>query len=521
VRLFLRREPGVEARLTHAPEGSQAEGGPVLIFRRWSSAAKAASQIATVDFELRLPPSFSAAAEESAVAALTTFLAHERACPPAIPADWRTDIRPQRNDLLAIYERLCGCGAVAPIVRPASSRGEIGFVIPIHSFGGVEKVVANQARVLRGLGFRTHLFVTSGESFLLTDETRESFTSVNLLMHPQFDRSSDVAHYFGAPISGFERREDATFRLDALGLLSGMDVVVDTHSLGAHSLAARLREWGVRTFTALHLVDRNSQGAPVGNPHIALAYEHAYDGVLVISQDLRAWCLAHGIPDEKIVLVRNAPSYVSTEPVETIRARRAARPAGPLRVLFLGRLDAQKGLDSLTDILTATRGASFAWRVVGKAVLASPDAPAFDPGVAVEPPVHDPASLDALYDGADVLVLPSRFEGAPLTILEARRRGVVVIANDVGAVSEVIGAGGYLVDASMGPQGVVAGFVRTLRALARDEELLHERVRLTLDEPPPTWEETMGEFIERLGSDGDGAQAVRVLSLEADSMRTP
>ena len=73
-------------------------------------------------------------------------------------------------------------------------------------------------------------------------------------------------------------------------------------------------------------------------------------------------------------------------------AARQARAGGPLRALFLGRLDAQKGLDRLAAVIAGTRGL-VEWRVVGRPVL---DAPPPDLGVAIEPPALAPAALDGL-----------------------------------------------------------------------------------------------------------------------------
>ncbi len=488
VRVFLRQGERLETRI----EEANGDAGAAAIFVRAGGGAAGPS----VDFLVVLPPGAPLAPPRAAVVEAVFTAALQAASAPT-PRSWRRDVRPARNDLLGIYERLCGCGAMLPMLRPKTSRGEIGFVIPVHAFGGVEKVVTSHARVLRRLGYRAHLFVTSGASFLPTPDTLEAFASINLALTPEFDRSLPGYDYFGAPMSGFERDGDAEARADMLGLLAVMDVVIDTQSPGAYGLAGRLRALGVVTLTGLHLVDRDAQGAPVGLPHSALAYEHAYDRFLVISEDLRRWCIAHGVPEDKILLVPNAPSYPARAP-----NLRAERQPGPLRALFLGRLDAQKGLDRLAAIVAATR-TTIEWRVIGKAVLdanASATAPAPAPALGVEPeaPLHDPEALDAAYDWADVLALPSRYEGAPLTILEARRRGVVTLATHVGAVAEVIGAGGYLVEARE-EEEIVAAFVARLTALADDPDLLATRARATLADPPAEVEETIEALADFLG----------------------
>lgn len=124
------------------------------------------------------------------------------------------------------------------------------------------------------------------------------------------------------------------------------------------------------------------------------------------------------------------------------------------------------------------RGLPFEWWVIGGAVIeGGADArwrAAFARlGVAVEPPLQtDPALTEAL-GWADVLLLPSRWEGAPLTVLEAQRLGCVPIATAVGALSELImpDQDGVLV-----PDGtdaiVAAALVAELAALAADRARL-------------------------------------------------
>ncbi|MFL5307692.1 MAG: glycosyltransferase family 4 protein [Polyangia bacterium] len=128
-------------------------------------------------------------------------------------------------------------------------------------------------------------------------------------------------------------------------------------------------------------------------------------------------------------------------------------PTGePLRVVVLGRLDIQqKGLDLLLDHVEQA-GPSMPplqLALVG-------DGPARDqlaarlarsPTLAARTriaPWSDPASV---LRGADLLLLPSRYEGVPLVMLEAMAMGVPVVASDLP------GTRPFLTDACLFPVG--------------------------------------------------------------------
>ncbi len=415
----------------------------------------------------------------------------------ALRRQWRDDFRRPRHKVVADCQRDSGLGVTLPLL-PRPGQRDIGLLVPVFSFGGVEKVVLAYAEQLRAAGWRPHLFVVGGRLMALTPEARAAFASITLVHGLGEDGEDWSLGYFGGGTSSLGGRAEAA---DLLGLLSGMHAVLNTHSLAGHALMARLRRCGVRTLVGLHLVERSSWQHPSGNPHHALAYEHAYDGFVVISQALRDWCIGQGIPGYKLHLVRNAPGY-ATPPARlaaTLAARRHRAP-GPLRVLFLGRLDQQKGMDRLAALLAARPG--LAWRIVGGAVMAdSGVAPDF--GQPVEPPLTRPEQLDALYAWADAVVLPSRFEGVPLTVLEAQRLGCVVLATEVGAVAEVVrdGEDGFLISPHQSEAAIVAAFAATLDRLAADPALLlgigqQAAARLA----GAGWPETMRDFLPWLAA---------------------
>jgi glycosyltransferase involved in cell wall biosynthesis len=131
---------------------------------------------------------------------------------------------------------------------------------------------------------------------------------------------------------------------------------------------------------------------------------------------------------------------------------------GPGRWLTVGRLAPNKAIEDILGALAVTRehhdpGATL--DVVGRSVV-----PAYTrallrhvaelglgPAVRFVGPLSDDALGEALAT-ADVLVVASRHEGFGVPVLEAMSAGRPVVANDAGALPEVVGDGGLLVDTS-------------------------------------------------------------------------
>lgn len=353
--------------------------------------------------------------------------------------------------------------------RVPDGRRHIGFVLPIVEFGGVEKVGLNMARGLAAQGWVPHLVVVGAQDAVLTPEWRDTFESISFLADDGFRPwGGGSRSYLGTEIPGWATGGNHN---RALGLMYWFDAVVNLHGAAISGVAGQLRRFGVKTVTSLHLSDLTPVGRPVGNTYLSLAYEHAFDIFAPCSGRLGDWCHAMGVPAEKVVPVPNAPGFAADPAaLAAAQADRLARPDdAPLRVMYLGRLDAQKGLHRLTAVIRAGRSRNLAldWRVIGKAILAE-RGPALDRDLArmLEPPLTAPEDLAAAFAWADVLVLLSEFEGLPLTILEAQRAGVVPVATDVGAVNEAVehGRTGILLPLD----GAVEGCLSALAHLAAD-----------------------------------------------------
>lgn len=140
-------------------------------------------------------------------------------------------------------------------------------------------------------------------------------------------------------------------------------------------------------------------------------------------------------------------------------------------VLAVGRLHRQKGFDLLLRALALIEDARAV--VVGDGdERRSLGALALELGVGerVELRPWDDGVRSA-YGSYDALVVPSRFEAFPLTILEAMFAGVPVIASDVGSVAEAVvhGETGLLV-----PPGDVPALADAIRRLLADEQTRRE-----------------------------------------------
>lgn len=148
------------------------------------------------------------------------------------------------------------------------------------------------------------------------------------------------------------------------------------------------------------------------------------DAVVTYNSTVHAW-LADLTPyPERLHVVRNGIDVETFHPA-TPGERRTARvqlgldPARPL-ALFVGRFVEKKGLDTL---LSAADG-TFDLLMCGSGAI---------PANAVHPTVHvvrdiPYAEMPAVYQAADVFVLPSRGEGFPVAIMEAMASGLPVVA---------------------------------------------------------------------------------------------
>lgn len=177
--------------------------------------------------------------------------------------------------------------------------------------------------------------------------------------------------------------------------------------------------------------------APAWSTAAAAAVERAFapmaDAIVCISEHERRSALARGLDPGRLLVLPNA---IGAAPRNE---RTVDWPPGRRRILFVGRFDRQKGVDLLVEAMRGIGDAGFAW-LAGSPVVAEQPLGELPANVGVTGWL-DRDALQPYYESADIVVVPSRWEGFGLVALEAMRAGRAVVAARVGGLPEVVADG--------------------------------------------------------------------------------
>jgi starch synthase (maltosyl-transferring) len=174
-------------------------------------------------------------------------------------------------------------------------------------------------------------------------------------------------------------------------------------------------------------------------------------GSVCVSEGVRRFTLEAGIPPDRLTVIPNGIDPGPFDRAVPVARSSIGIPEGSHLALFVGRLDNQKGLNVLLDAASrvAARSADWYLAIVG-------DGPKRD--WLTERLAADSLSgrvrwlgrrsdIPGLLKSADVLVLPSLWEGMPNVVLEAMASGLPVVATRVEGSEELVQPGrtGWLV----------------------------------------------------------------------------
>jgi starch synthase (maltosyl-transferring) len=217
--------------------------------------------------------------------------------------------------------------------------------------------------------------------------------------------------------------------------------------VGGLRVAERQKRWHL-------LLDRGTIGLSTGSVCVSR-------GVFEFSRAVGA------LPAERLTFI---PNGVDVDLYDGVRPFPLGLPEGSQVALFVGRLHVQKGVADLLEaavIVTSTRPD---WHlvIVGRGPLEQALRVRADAIPELAGRVHwlgHREDVPSLMKAADVLVLPSHWEGMPNVVLEAMAAGLAVVATDVEGTVDLVTPSetGWLV-----PAGSPRRLAEALLEAARD-----------------------------------------------------
>lgn len=167
--------------------------------------------------------------------------------------------------------------------------------------------------------------------------------------------------------------------------------------------------------------------------------------VIVLSETERRIMERHGVKNIEVL-----PNCVSLDNAKSFQHQ---VPEGPLSIGYLGRIAKTKGMSEFLQACRSLRARAIPFNIALAGCEENVDeyvpvfAREFREKFNYYGIVHDCAK-DSFLEHTDVFVLPSYFEGLPMSLLESMSFGCVPVATDVGSVSTVVedGINGILIE---------------------------------------------------------------------------
>src|SRR3989344_3374780 len=175
-------------------------------------------------------------------------------------------------------------------------------------------------------------------------------------------------------------------------------------------------------------------------------------------------------PDEKIVVIHNGINPPEVEYRNTSDIRES------LNLIYVGKMIKSKGVFNLIDIISDHSFANVKLNMVGdgrdfKHLKSYSDSKKLTEKIEFYGNIP-PEKVIPLMQSSDIFVMPTlRFEGFPMTLVEAMFAGLPVVANNMGGISDAVinGETGFLADPAN-----LNDFKEKLLKLVSNKELIRE-----------------------------------------------
>jgi glycosyltransferase involved in cell wall biosynthesis len=365
---------------------------------------------------------------------------------------------------------------------------------------GIDQVGGGRTSIL---GLLTALFATDPNSdyFLFVsqlEETLACFNNVTQRLVPMRNRFL-ARLWMQVVLPVFVRRVKA-------------DLVHYTKNLATFLIPCK-EAITVHDLTTLILQDMHSWVDVFYWRWIEPAMVRAADRIFAVSESTK-WDIVnmYGVPMEQVRVVHWAvrSAFRIVDETEIERARQKYRLPTSF-TLFLGILAKKKNLSTLLRSLAMLRAKGMNQRlvIVGRRYRQSDDQGIYslidDLGLAdhvqFTGAVPD-EDLPALYNAAALYVLPSLHEGFGIPCLEAMACGTPVIASRAGALSEVVGDAGWLLNDPLDLQELAEAIEQVLTNSQLREDLIERGLtRVKCFSWEKAAQETLAVYKEMLGAD--------------------
>jgi glycosyltransferase involved in cell wall biosynthesis len=222
--------------------------------------------------------------------------------------------------------------------------------------------------------------------------------------------------------------------------------IIHVHALNYHTFAAVLagRRLGRPVVTKLANsgpasdIEKMKVGQQLALSHLMLPTALRSDRFVAVNRAVVRELAAVGVPTTRIARIPNGVE------ISRSNADRTYRLHDPVRLIFVGRLHEQKGVDvllrSFRDLRALRSEQRLCLRLVGDGPLRA-TLLAIAKEMDVSPDVEfvgARSDVAELLDGSDVFVLPSRAEGLSNALLEAMAIGLPVVASRVPGNEDVV-----------------------------------------------------------------------------------
>jgi glycogen synthase len=330
----------------------------------------------------------------------------------------------------------------------------LSWEYPPRVVGGLGRHVAALARTLAGQGHEVHVVTRAHDDQALpSDEWVDGVRVVRVTDAPPVIGFDDLIPWVLAFNNRVQSAASRLIREQPYDVIHAHDWLV------AYAAAGLKDTWGIPVVATIHATEYGRHQGWLPGPMNKLIHQVewwlTYEArrVIVCSSYMREQ-VEHifELPPEKLDVVPNGVAVrdFDADPEEVAAARR--RYVGPRTrlVVFAGRLEYEKGVQTLLAVLQRVRAAAGPTKlyVAGtgtyqEALHRQVTALGLRRHVRFTGYLED-HELKLLYAAADVAVTPSIYEPFGLVAVEAMACGTPVVAGDTGGLREIVAGGAGL-----------------------------------------------------------------------------